>query len=148
MITLSNLKPKKGANFEKVRVGRGIGSELGKTAGRGQKGQKSREGDPKEPWFEGGQTPIYRRLPKRGFNNPFSIEYQEVNLDKIDKKFKEGEIVNKQTLFEKRLIESPKKPVKILARGNLTKSLIFEGIDKFSKKALEIIKSSNSTIKE
>ncbi len=148
MITLSNLKPKKGANFEKVRVGRGIGSGLGKTAGRGHKGQNSRRGGPKEIWFEGGQTPIYRRVPKRGFNNPFSKEYQEVNLDKIDQKFKEGEIVNKQTLYERRLIESLNKPVKILGKGNLTKSLIFEGIDKFSKKALEIIKASNSQIRE
>jgi len=148
MITLSNLKPKKGANFEKVRVGRGIGSGLGKTAGRGHKGQKSREGDPKEPWFEGGQTPIYRRVPKRGFHNPFSIEYQEVNLEKIEQKFNNGEVVNKQTLYERRLIENPRKPVKILARGNLTKSLIFEGIEKFSKKAIEIIKNSNSEIRE
>ncbi len=146
MITLSSLKPKKGANIKKVRVGRGIGSGLGKTAGRGHKGQRSREGEPKEPWFEGGQTPIYRRVPKRGFNNPFSKEYQEVNLDKINEKFKEGEVVNKQTLYQKRLIENPRGLVKVLARGNLTKSLIFEGIDKFSKKALDIIKSSNSQV--
>ncbi|MEO0202442.1 MAG: 50S ribosomal protein L15 [candidate division WOR-3 bacterium] len=148
MITLSNLKPKKGANLEKVRVGRGIGSGLGKTAGRGHKGQNSRRGGPKEIWFEGGQTPIYRRIPKRGFNNPFSKEYQEVNLEKIDEKFKEGEIVNKQTLYERKLIKNPNKLVKILAKGNLTKSLIFENIDKFSRKALEIIKASNSQVKE
>lgn len=147
MITLSNLKPKKGANTKKTRVGRGIGSGLGKTAGRGQKGQKSREGDPKEPWFEGGQTPIYRRLPKRGFNNPFSIIYQEVNLDRINEKFNEGEVVSKQTLYERKLIRSLRKPVKVLAKGNLSKKLVFEGIDKFSKKAIELINLSGSEIK-
>lgn len=147
MITLSNLKPKRGANTKKTRVGRGIGSGLGKTAGRGQKGQKSREGDPKEPWFEGGQTPIYRRLPKRGFNNPFSIRYQEVNLNRINEKFDDGEVVNKQTLYERKLIRSLRKPVKILAKGNLSKKLVFEGIDKFSKKAIELINLSGSEIK-
>ncbi|MCS7245304.1 MAG: 50S ribosomal protein L15 [candidate division WOR-3 bacterium] len=147
MITLSNLKPKRGANTKKTRVGRGIGSGLGKTAGRGQKGQKSREGDPKEPWFEGGQTPIYRRLPKRGFNNPFSIRYQEVNLNRINEKFNDGEVVNKQTLYERKLIRSLRKPVKILAKGNLSKKLVFEGIDKFSKKAIELINLSGSEIK-
>lgn len=147
MITLSNLKPRKGANTKKTRVGRGIGSGLGKTAGRGQKGQRSREGDPKEPWFEGGQTPIYRRLPKRGFNNPFSIRYQEVNLSKINEKFNDGEVVNKQELYERKLIRSLRKPVKILAKGNLSKKLVFEGIDKFSKKAIELINLSGSEIK-
>lgn len=148
MIGLHNLRPKKGTKFYKRRVGRGPGSGWGKTAGRGHKGQKARAGGPKEVWFEGGQTPIYRRLPKRGFHNPFAKEYQIVNLDKIEEKFQDGEVVSIETLLERRLIHYVDVPVKILARGTLSKKLTFRGIAKFSKKALEAIKQSGSTIEE
>ncbi len=138
MITLSNLSPKAGAKKEKKRVGRGIGSGLGKTSGRGHKGQKAREGDPKPVWFEGGQTPIYRRIPKRGFKNPFSKEYEEVNLGQIDKKFAENEVVSPETLKERGLVKKGKL-IKVLAKGEITKPLIFKGIHAFSSKAKEMI---------
>jgi Ribosomal protein L15 len=149
MITLSILT-KEGGKFEKVRVGRGIRFRTWKKLReRGQKGQKSKGGRSKKSLgLKVVKLQIYRSYQNEDLIIHFQLNIKKLILIKIDKKFKEGEIVNKQTLFERRLIESPKKPVKILARGNLTKSLIFEGIDKFSKKALEIIKSSNSTIKE
>jgi large subunit ribosomal protein L15 len=148
MITLSNLSPKPGAKKEKKRVGRGIGSGLGKTSGRGHKGQKAREGDPKPIWFEGGQTPIYRRIPKRGFKSPFPKEYEEVNLGQIDKKFSPNEIVSPETLKERGLIKGKLegKLIKILAKGELTKPLIFKGIHAFSKKAKEMIEKVGGRI--
>ncbi len=145
MITLSNLSPKAGAKKEKKRVGRGIGSGLGKTSGRGHKGQKAREGDPKPVWFEGGQTPIYRRIPKRGFKNPFSKEYEEVNLGHIDKKFTENEVVSPETLKERGLVKKGKL-IKVLAKGEITKPLIFKGIHAFSKKAKEMIEKVGGRI--
>jgi len=141
MLTLSNIGPNRGAKKEKKRVGRGIGSGLGKTSGRGHKGQKARSGGAKPVWFEGGQTPLYRRIPKRGFNNPFSKTYDVVNLHQIDAKFSEGETVSPETLKERGLIKGKLegKLIKILAKGNLTKPLVFKGIHAFSKKAKELI---------
>ncbi len=146
MLNLSNLRPKKGANFEGKRVGRGIGSGWGKTAGRGHKGQNARSGGSKEVWFEGGQTPIYRRLPKRGFNNPFATEYEEVKLSDIDRKFSEGEVVSKETLISKGLVRRKYLPVKILGNGELTKKLVFKNIDKFTRSALKKIEASGSSV--
>lgn len=137
MLTLSNLSPNEGAKKRKKRVGRGIGSGHGKTSGRGHKGQKARRGGAKPIWFEGGQTPIYRRIPKRGFKNPFSKEYAIVNLRRIDEKFEEGEIVCPESLREKGLVKK-NLPVKVLAKGEITKKLVFKDLT-FSKKAREMI---------
>lgn len=145
MITLSNLEPKEGAVKKRKRVGRGPGSGHGKTAGRGHKGEKARAGGAKPVWFEGGQMPLYRRLPKRGFNNIFRKEYEYVNLDQINSKYDEGEIVNKETLYKKGLIKRTELPVKVLGRGELTKALEFQ-VDKISKGAREKIEKAGGKI--
>ncbi len=137
MYDLSNLSPVKGAVKKKKRVARGPGSGLGKTAGRGEKGQKSRSGGAKPRFFEGGQMPLYRRLPKRGFKNIWKVQYEIVNLRDIEERFSDGEVVNPKTLKEKNLVKG-KGPVKILGDGNLTKKVTFEGVV-FSKKAQEKI---------
>jgi len=134
MVDLSTLGPNKGAVKKRKRVGRGPGSGHGKTSGRGHKGQKARTGGAKPVWFEGGQMPLYRRLPKRGFKNPFKVEYQIVNLDSIEKRYEQGEVVNRETLFAKGLIKDTEIPVKILGRGELSKALTFE-VDKLSESA-------------
>ncbi len=133
MYDLSNLSPAKGAVKKKRRVGRGPGSGSGKTAGRGEKGQKSRSGGAKPRFFEGGQMPLYRRLPKRGFKNIWKVKYEIVNLKQIEERYRDGEVVNPITLKEKNLIKGTG-PVKILGDGNLTKKVTFEGVV-FSKKA-------------
>ena len=145
MITLSNLEPKKGAVKKRKRVGRGPGSGHGKTAGRGHKGEKARAGGAKPVWFEGGQMPLYRRLPKRGFKNIFRKEYECVNLDQIESHYSEGEIVNKETLINKGLIKRTELPVKVLGRGDLTKALEFQ-VDKISKGAREKIEKAGGKI--
>jgi len=145
MITLSNLEPKKGAVKKRKRVGRGPGSGHGKTAGRGHKGEKARAGGAKPVWFEGGQMPLYRRLPKRGFKNIFRKEYEYVNLDQIESRYSEGDVVNKETLFNKGLIKRTELPVKVLGRGELTKALEFH-VDKISKGAREKIEKAGGKI--
>lgn len=149
MIDLSSLRPGKGAVKSKKRVGRGPGSGHGKTSCRGHKGQKARTGGAKPVWFEGGQMPLYKRLPKRGFKNPFRVEYQIVNLDTLDKYFENGEVVNRDTLLSKGLIKDPNMPVKILGRGEITKKLSFE-VDKVSESAkIKIEKAGgNVNVKE
>src|ERR1700752_3764880 len=101
---LSNLKPPKGAKHSKKRVGRGQGSGQGKTAGRGHKGAKSRSGSKHKRGFEGGQMPLHRRVPKRGFHNPFRVEYAVVNLDAIAKTFEAGTLVTPELLRERGLL--------------------------------------------
>lgn len=119
---LNELKPAEGSTKRKVRVGRGIGSGLGKTAGRGTKGQKARRQI--HPNFEGGQTPIHRRLPvKRGFRNPNQIEYAPVNLALLDKSFESGAEVTPETLLGKGLIPKNFKRVKVLGFGDISKKL-------------------------
>src|SRR5579871_3469789 len=98
-VNLSNLKPPRGSRHRKVRVGRGIGSKLGKTSGAGNKGQKSRKGFSRRPGFEGGQMPLHRRIPKRGFHNPFSREFVIVNLEALAG-FAAGETVTPELLRE------------------------------------------------
>lgn len=136
---LNTLKNKKGAVSSKKRVGRGIGSGMGKTAGRGHKGQKSRSGVAIRA-FEGGQTPLYQRLPRRGFNNKnFTVKYAVLNLGDLQKlveakKFKEGDVVSATTVFEKNIIKNIKDGIKILAKGELKTKLKFE-VSKVSEKA-------------
>ncbi len=142
MITLSNLQP--APRRRRKRVGRGPGSGLGKTAGKGQKGQNVRAGGGKGPWFEGGQTPLYRRLGKRGFKNPFRLEFQVVNLRDLEERFEAGEEVNPDTLRARGLAKR-RMPVKLLADGELTKPLKVV-VHKASKKAIEAVKAAGGSI--
>lgn len=134
---LSELKPPVGATQVKKRVGRGYGSGSGVTSGRGHKGQKSRSGFRRKRGFEGGQMPLHRRLPKRGFFNPFRVEYEVINLDTLDERFDAGTEVTPALLRERGLIRA-KKLVKILARGELETALTVKA-HKFSKQATEKI---------
>ena len=122
----------------KKRIGRGQGSGNGKTAGRGHKGAKSRSGFHYKRGFEGGQMPLHRRVPKRGFHNPFRVEYEVVNLDTIDARFDAGTVVTPDLLREHRLVQSADKPVKVLGRGEIAKKLTVRA-HKFSGKAAEKI---------
>ena len=121
---LHDLKPAEGSKKERTRKGRGIGSGLGKTAGKGHKGQKARSGGVKGPYFEGGQTPLQVRLPKRGFSNArFKKVYSVVNLDIIEEKFNANDLVSPETLKEAGIVKQMKDGVKILSNGEVTKAL-------------------------
>ena len=135
---LEDLRPSPGAMKEKKRKGRGPGSGLGKTAGRGHKGQKARGSSKVEPWFEGGQTPLHRRLPKRGFKNINKKVYAIVNVKTLEEKFEEGEVVTPESLLEKGIIKKINDGVKILGNGELTKPLTVKA-HAFSKSAKEKI---------
>jgi large subunit ribosomal protein L15 len=128
---LHNLKPAAGAKKPRKRVGRGPGSGNGKTAGRGHKGQKSRSGYSRRYGFEGGQMPLVRRIPKRGFTNLFRQEFQVVNLRDLERVFADGDTIGAAELAENGLIRSAAKPVKILATGEVTKKLVVKA-HKFS----------------
>jgi large subunit ribosomal protein L15 len=123
VMSLNNLKPPRGAKHAKKRIGRGQGSGNGKTAGRGHKGAKSRSGFKFKRGFEGGQMPLHRRVPKRGFHNPFRVEYEVVNLDSLAERFEAGAVVTPELLREKGLVPDGSSPVKVLARGDITKAL-------------------------
>lgn len=138
---LSKLKPADGATRERKRVGRGPGSGNGKTAGRGHKGAQSRSGYSYKRGFEGGQMPLHRRLPKRGFTNAFRTEYAVVNLDQLEERFEAGATVTPDTLREAGLVRSRKAPIKVLARGEVTKALTVHA-HKFSGKAAEKLAAS------
>jgi len=135
-MSLDKLKPADRSKFKKKRVGRGPGSGLGKTAGRGHKGAQSRSGYSFKRGFEGGQMPLHRRVPKRGFTNIFRTEYDVVNLDQLEAAFDQGATVTVETLREHGLVGSRKSLVKILGRGELTKALTVHA-HKFSGKAAE-----------
>ncbi len=137
---LEDLRPSPGAMKEKKRRGRGPGSGLGKTSGRGHKGQKSRGNSKVEPWFEGGQTPIQRRLPKRGFKNFNKKVYALVNVRTLEEKFEDGEEVTPEVLLERGIIKKLLDGVKILGDGEITKPLIVKA-NAFSKSAKEKIES-------
>ena len=138
---LSNLKPPKGAKHAKKRIGRGQGSGNGKTAGRGHKGAKSRSGFKFKRGFEGGQMPLHRRVPKRGFHNPFRVEYDVVNLDTIGERFDAGSVVTPELLRERGLVPGGSRPVKVLARGEVGKALTVR-VHKFSGKAADKLKAA------
>jgi large subunit ribosomal protein L15 len=143
-LTLNTLAPTKGANRKNKRVGRGIGSGHGKTATRGYKGQKSRSGTSIRPGFEGGQMPLHRRLPKRGFNNVFRKEYTIVNLDTLSQ-FEPGASVAPETLLEKGIVKKLRDGIKILGNGEL-KHAVNVRAHKFSKGAAEKIQNAGGTI--
>ena len=137
-MSLSDLKPPKGAKHAKKRIGRGQGSGNGKTAGRGHKGAQSRSGYKFKRGFEGGQMPLHRRVPKRGFHNPTRVEYDVVNVDTLAERFEAGTVVTPDLLRERGLVGGGKRPVKVLARGELGKALTVHA-HKFSGKAAEKI---------
>ena len=132
-MNLSNLRPPQGATHSKKRVGRGQGSGNGKTAGRGHKGAKSRSGFKHKRGFEGGQMPLHRRVPKRGFHNPFRVEYDVVNLDTLAERFEAGTEITPDLLREHGLVGATR-GVKVLARGDIAKALTVRA-HKFSGKA-------------
>jgi large subunit ribosomal protein L15 len=125
-VTLSTLKPARGARRPRRRVGRGPGSGLGKTAGRGHKGHKARAGGATNPGFEGGQMPMYRRLPKRGFTNPFKVRSQIVNLNQLERLA--GDAITPDALREAGLVSYADRPVKLLAVGEVTRAFRVRGV--------------------
>lgn len=137
---LDELKPAEGSKFTRKRVGRGIGSGTGKTSGKGHKGQNARSGGGVRPGFEGGQMPLYRRLPKRGFNNIFAKHYVSINVEELNK-FEDGAEVNNEALIEKGIIKKALDGVKILGRGELTKKLNVK-VAKYSESAKEKIEKA------
>jgi large subunit ribosomal protein L15 len=146
-INLGNLQRAEGSRKERIRRARGTGSGLGKTAGRGGKGQTARTGKGRPRGFEGGQMPLYRRLPKFGFNNPFRRHFDVVNIFALESTFADGDVVDPAKLAEKGLIKSANALVKILGDGNLTKKLSVKA-HKFSKSATQKINHLGGQIEE
>lgn len=140
---LNELRPNEGARKNRKRVGRGIASGTGKTSGRGQKGQGSRSGGGPRPGFEGGQIPLFQRIPKRGFTNVNHIEYAVVNLQELNV-FEENTTVTPALLIEKGIIKKLQSGVKVLAYGTLDKKLTVQA-HAFSKRALELIQEAGGT---
>lgn len=141
---LHELKPPAGANRRRKRVGRGTGSGHGKTSGRGEKGQKARSGAHIHPWFEGGQLPLHRRVPKRGFTNRFRKVYATVNLKDLER-FEVGTKVTPGLLQERRIVKDLKAGLKVLAEGILSKPLSVAA-HKFSKRSIEKILASGGKV--
>jgi large subunit ribosomal protein L15 len=146
-ISLSGLRPAKGSTHKKKRVGRGPGSGLGKTAGRGEKGQKSRSGYSQKLGFEGGQMPLHRRLPKRGFTNIFKKRWLEVSLAALDKHFNADEEVTPDLLHNRGLIKKAQHDVVVLGNGELSKPLRVSA-HRFTKSAREKIEKAGGSIVE
>lgn len=145
MITLQDLHPAEGSTHKNKRLGQGPGSGKGKTAGKGHKGDKSRTGGGVRPGFEGGQMPLTRRTPKRGFNNyRFAKVFQPVNLDVLNKKFEAGSEVDAEVLFNAGVISKKNVPVKILAKGELNKALKVKA-GAFSAEAAKKIEAAGGT---
>ena len=145
MLKLNDIGAPRGANRQKKRRGRGPASGQGKTGGRGHKGQRSRSGGGVPPWFEGGQMPLNRRLPKRGFTNIFKKQFQLVNLDQLEQRFETGETVDAATLAERGLVRSAKRPVKLLGRGEITKQFNVT-VNKASKSAVSAIEGAGGSV--
>jgi len=140
---IHELQPAEGSRHSKKRVGRGTGSGMGKTSTRGHKGQNARSGGGVRPGFEGGQNPLYRRLPKRGFNNPFRKEYAIVNLEQLSK-FEDGAEVTPEILISAGIVKNPLNGIKILGEGELTVKLSVKA-NKFSKSAVEKITAAGGS---
>ena len=141
---LHELRPAAGSKSAPKRVGRGTGSGLGRNAGKGEKGQNARSGGGVRPGFEGGQMPLYRRLPKRGFTNPFSKEFVCINIDRLNI-FENGTEITPEVLLERRVVSKVLDGVKILGNGTLEKSLTVKGC-KFSKSAIEKIEAAGGKV--
>ena len=141
---LHELKPAAGSTTASKRLGRGVGSGLGKTSGKGHKGAKARSGGGKRPGFEGGQMPLYRRVPKKGFSNyPFKTVYETVNVERLEV-FENGDVVTPETLIEKGIIRKVCDGVKIMGNGDLTKKLTVKAA-KFTAAAKEKIEAVGGT---
>lgn len=141
---LHELQPAAGSVKDVKRIGRGHGSGQGKTAGKGHKGQKARSGGSIRPGFEGGQMPLQRRMPKRGFNNIFALEFATINVSELEKRFESGAVVDANALIESGALKSAKDGVKILGNGELTKSLTVKAV-KFTAAAKEKIEKAGGT---
>lgn len=136
---LHELQPAAGSTTASKRLGRGVGSGLGKTSGKGHKGAKARSGGGKRPGFEGGQMPLYRRVPKKGFTNIFGTEYAVVNVERLEV-FNDGDVVTVEELLAKKIIRKPLDGVKIMGNGELTKKLTVKAA-KFTASAKEKIEA-------
>ncbi|NLZ49199.1 MAG: 50S ribosomal protein L15 [Clostridiales bacterium] len=141
---LHELQPAFGAKKSPKRVGRGTGSGLGRNSGKGEKGQNARTGGGVRPGFEGGQMPLYRRLPKRGFTNIFAKEYAVINIDRLNV-FEDGAVVTPEVLLEKGIVSKLYDGVKILGNGDLNKRLTVKAT-KFSKTAAEKIEAAGGKV--
>ena len=146
-LSLNNIKAPKGATHKKKRVGRGPGSGLGKTSGRGHKGQKSRSGYSAKTGFEGGQMPLHRRLPKRGFTNIFKKQWIEISLAKLEASFEAGDEITPEILHQRGLIKKAKHDLVILGNGDLSKSLNISA-HRFTKAAREKIEKAGGQANE
>ncbi len=144
---LNNLRPAAGSTHKKKRVGRGPGSGLGKTAGKGHKGQKSRSGYSSKIGFEGGQMPLQRRLPKRGFTNIFKKQWIEISLAKIEENFSSGDEITPEILHERGLIKKAKHDLVVLGSGDVSKALNISA-HRFTKAAKEKIENAGGSITE
>ena len=144
---LNELRPAEGSTKASFRVGRGPGSGNGKTAGKGHKGQNARSGGGVRPGFEGGQLPLYRKLPKRGFHNKFATVYAIVNVDTLDHNFQDGDIVNLEALLAKKIIRKSFDGLKVLGDGELTKKLTVQATV-FSAAAKEKITAAGGQAEE
>jgi large subunit ribosomal protein L15 len=146
-LTLNNLHPAPGSTHKKKRVGRGPGSGLGKTSGRGHKGQKSRSGYSSKSGFEGGQMPLQRRLPKRGFTNIFKKQWIEISLAKLEENFAAGDEITPEILHQRGLIKKAKHDLVILGNGDITKALKISA-HRFTKNAKDKIEKAGGSITE
>ncbi len=146
-LSLNNLRPTEGSTHKKKRVGRGPGSGLGKTAGRGHKGQKSRSGYSSKIGFEGGQMPLQRRLPKRGFTNIFKKKWLEISLAKLEENFNAGDEITPEVLHERGLIKKAKHDLVILGTGDMSKALKISA-HRFTKTAKDKIEKAGGSITE
>ena len=142
---LHDMSPTPGSRKPRKRVGRGDSSGLGKTAGRGEKGQKSRSGAKIRPFFEGGQIPLFRRLPKRGFKNADRVVYALVNLSVLESNFQAGDVVDLASLHEKKLLGKGDTIIKVLANGEISKALTVKA-QKFSATAAAKIQAVGGTV--
>ena len=145
-MSLNDLKPPRGMKHAKKRIGRGQGSGQGKTAGRGHKGAKSRSGFKFKRGFEGGQMPLHRRVPKRGFHNPFRVEYEVVNLDTLGLRFEAGTTITPELLTERGLVTGRRR-VKVLGRGEIGKAMTVRA-HKFSGNAAEKIAAAGGATEQ
>ena len=141
---LHDLKPAEGATSARKRLGRGIGSGLGKTSGKGHKGAKARSGGGKRPGFEGGQMPLTMRLPKRGFTNKWRVEYATVNVERLNI-FEDGEVVSPVELIQAGILKNVQDGVKILGNGEITKKLTVQA-NKFTATAKEKIEAAGGKV--
>jgi len=145
VITLSDLRPFSDSKHKEKRVGRGHGSGHGKTSCRGHKGQKARKSPDIAPWFEGGQTPIIRRIPKRGFKNPFKVYYTVINVGVLSERFNANDVVDYESLIKKGLIKGKNKKIKVLGDGEVDKPLVVK-VHAISKTAREKIEKAGGKV--